>query len=212
MMKKILLIGIFCALTFPAHAYIRNAEQALETMAFYDANNERIACDNIDHVLNCIEEDERPYSGAATAITKNEDPLISAELAIKNGKINGIFKLYEGGHLSVDGFFVNGLQEGIETKYFPNGKVRTVSGYLKGELHGVVQEYDEKGTLISTVSWKFGKQDGEMRENYPNGNLKSISSWKDNKQQGKTIFYGEDGRITERALWFRGKLIKHSSN
>jgi len=212
-MKKLLLTFLLISVTSPVYAYIDNVPQTMAAMAFYDTNNQRIACDVMsDLVLYCINEDESPYSGAATAKSKTDDPQITAELKISNGKPNGPFKLFEGKDLSVEGFFVYGLLEGIETKYHPNGKTFLLTGYLHGKKHGVAQEYDENGTLIGTVSWKNGQQNGEMRENYPNGNLKSLSAWKDNRQHGISTFYGEDGRVTERSLWFKGKLIKSTAD
>lgn len=211
MMKKFLLTAIVSIIPLSAFAEGSRVDEILESLAFYDAKHERIACDSESGIILCVDENENPYSGTAYAESRTEEPAIKADLKVKDGKISGPVKIYENDVPALETFYINGIQEGIETNYYPNGKTSMIIGYLNGKRHGTSQEYDERGTLVSIANWKYDKQDGEMKEFYPNGNLKSVSSWKDDVQHGISAFYGEDGRITEKALWSHGKVVKYYS-
>lgn len=210
-MKKFLLTVFAACLPLSAFAESSHVDAVLKTMAFYDANHERIACDTTGDIIICTDENEKPYSGDAYAEEKIDEPRYKAEFKMSDGEISGPVRIFEDGQLIIETYYIRGLQEGLETNYYPDGKTYLVTGYLGGKLHGLSREYDQAGTLISLVNWKDNKQDGEMKEFYPNGNLKSISAWKDDVQHGISVFYGEDGRITEKTLWFHGKVVKHYS-
>lgn len=210
-MKKFLLTVFVVGLPLSAFAETSHIDSVLKTMAFYDANHERITCDTTGDIIICTDENEKPYSGDAFAEEKIDEPKYKAELKMNNGKISGLVKIYENDKLMVETYYIRGLPEGLETTYYPDGKTYLINGYIGGKLYGLSREYDNNGTLISIVNWKDDKQDGEMKEFYSNGNLKSVSSWKDNVQHGFSVFYGEDGRITEKTLWFHGKVVKHYS-
>ena len=210
-MKKFLLTVFAACLPLSAFAGTSHVDAILKTMAFYDANHERIACDATSDIIICTDENEKPYSGDAFAEEKIDEPKFKAELRMNNGEISGPVRIYEDGKLIIETYYIRGLQEGLETTYHSNGKTHLITGYLGGKLHGLSREYDEIGTLITLVNWKDDKQDGEMKEFYPNGNLKSVSAWKNDVQHGISVFYGEDGRISEKTLWYHGKVAKHYS-
>ena len=210
-MKKFLLTVFATCIPLSAFAERNHVNDVLKTMAFYDANHERIACDTTNDIIICNDEYEKPYTGDAYAEEKTDNPIFKAELKMNDGEVNGPVKIYEDGKLIIETYYIRGLQEGLETNYYPDGKTYLITGYLGGKLHGLSREYDKNGTLISLVNWKDNKQDGEMKEFYPNGNLKSVSKWKDDVQHGLSVFYNEDGRITEKTLWFKGNAVKQYS-
>ena len=66
------------------------------------------------------------------------------ELNYKNDELNGPYKYFnDDGQITHEGFYKNGKKHGVETKFYPSGRIRRVSKYIKGELRSWKDYEDE---------------------------------------------------------------------
>ena len=73
---------------------------------------------------------------------------LANEIIIKDGKANGIAKVYhENGNLEAETEYNNGKKNGIRKEYDENGKLKLESEYKDGKENGIRKEYDENGKL-----------------------------------------------------------------
>jgi antitoxin component YwqK of YwqJK toxin-antitoxin module len=80
--------------------------------------------------------------------------------------------------VAVKGQFVNNLEEGLWTRYYPDGQVRSTSNYLAGKLHGEFIAYDPFGRVLAKGNYTNDIKNGDWEE------------------EGKRVFYYK-GVITD---------------
>ncbi len=77
------------------------------------------------------------------------DGKLKSETYYKNGKLEGIAKIYdENGQLLDEENYKNGEAEGIRRGYYENGKLKLEINYKNGEVINK-KDYDESGKLIN---------------------------------------------------------------
>ena len=79
---------------------------------------------------------------------------------------------YFSGMKKKDGYLQDGMDEGLSSSYYKNGKTESYRNYTKGTANGEYGEYFPNGKLKQTGAFKNGKQDGLRKEWYSTGNLK----------------------------------------
>lgn len=78
-----------------------------------------------------------------------ENGKVRMEGAIKDGKRDGIWKVYfDDGKLWSEGTFTNGKRNGEAKNYFPNGKLRYEGFFTDDKKSGHWKFYGENGTLL----------------------------------------------------------------
>lgn len=76
-----------------------------------------------------------------------------------NGKLDGVHKTYyEDGNVSLEERYVDGLQNGRCTAYYPSQKISSTGELLKGHRIGDWDYYDSNGKIRSTVHYEDGKE------------------------------------------------------
>lgn len=87
-------------------------------------------------------------------------------------------------YITQDGSYVDGLEEGKWTDYFPDGKILGYRTYLNGKLHGDIALFNYKGRREIYGHYKNGLKDG---------------TWYNLKRRTKEIF-NEDKLISTSRL------------
>ncbi|NDV94962.1 toxin-antitoxin system YwqK family antitoxin [Dysgonomonas sp. 521] len=90
-----------------------------------------------------------------------------------------------------------GQSEGVQTYYFPDGKVKIASPYRNGQKDGTRKEFYENGQLKTEESYSNGDKQGAWNEYYPNGQKKTEWLCDRNRYNGPYKIYYEDGKVQE---------------
>ncbi len=123
-----------------------------------------------------------------------DSPLLRWAFTIKNkqfeGKIYNFYPLKD--QIKRTFTLVDGLMEGIDTHYFPNGSVYLEVTYVGGVIDGFCKMY-RAGRLATEAQMVNGKLGSYMKNYHDNGNLGVIIRYKDGKMDGIMETYSEDG-------------------
>ena len=109
----------------------------------------------------------------------------------------------KGSHIAYDD---KGLQTGISTFFYSNGKIKETNNYKNGELEGTSIGYYPNGARSAEINYSQGQKDGPYKLYFANGQL-STTGWYDNDLQVDSwIQYNEKGIVTERSYYLNGDL------
>ncbi|MCX7290142.1 toxin-antitoxin system YwqK family antitoxin, partial [Janthinobacterium sp.] len=113
------------------------------------------------------------------------------------GQQDGIgSKYFPDGTLELRGNWRHGLPEGEHQRYHPTGKLSETSVYRDGKrLDGPVQTFDENGKLSTSYVLRGGKMEGEMLTYFPDGKISSRSAMRQGKSNGLPTNYYPDGAV-----------------
>ena len=112
-----------------------------------------------DKIQGCL---ERIYTEAAL-IPYRHGALIQTgcdcayEFPYKNGKIEGIAKVYSYKKLAGTYPYKNGKLDGIQKRYDENGNLKQETPYKNNVIDGVEKRYYENGDLIAEITYKNEK-------------------------------------------------------
>jgi len=67
----------------------------------------------------------------------------------------------------------------VEKEYYPNGKLKSVLNYKKGQLEGIALYYHENGNLKERVNYRKGKRERTGTTYYESGKLKEEITYED---------------------------------
>jgi len=131
------------------------------------------------YITSCKTSDDR------IIILDNE--LIVHGVISKDSIYNGYIQFYnfKTGKLLYDGFYKNGIEDGVQNYYYPNGKIKITREFLNGKVLGNVRSYDSTGTTNS-VSYIYYNLPVGPNTQYIEGKLKryTFSSF-----DNETLFY-----------------------
>lgn len=68
-----------------------------------------------------------------------------------------ITKWYDNGTIAKIINFKNGWKDGNYLENWPNGKIKIISEYIKGNINGEFREWDSEGNLSKSISYLNGK-------------------------------------------------------
>ncbi len=155
----------------------------------------------------------------------------------KDGVRQGVEKVYArapevGEYLEAEIPWKGGEVHGEKKTYYPSGKVRSVTRYVKGEPHGdsvtcaenekvirrtTFRKGERQGEMIDfwassgkrrrVVPYKDGKVHGTVREFHENGKLKREIPFKDNAMHGVEKQFDKDGKLERTRYWIQGELV-----
>ena len=102
-------------------------------------------------------------------------------------------------------YYVNGKPEGPFQEWYPNHIIK-IDGYFKNGMHdGIWLYYDEVGKV--TGQGEFVAGNGTQRVYYSNGQTKQFTCYKNNLKDGDEVFYAENGKIIQRITYHNGNAI-----
>ena len=164
-MKK-LLLGLFLvssALAFSARV-VKSTETVLK--------------DNIVYVG----EETTPYTGVIE--TYNEQGILLEKTEFKNGLRDGSSKKYfiNGGKVSLEAIFSNGIQVGVQKRYYESGELLSERSYKNGKMDGIGKSYYQNGQVEMEEPYKNGERDGVIKVYDENGKLVRQATFKNGKQ------------------------------
>jgi len=92
------------------------------------------------------------------SITESLKPGFSGweERTFKNGKLNGITKLYINGFLSAEVNYKDNEFHGATRTYYESGKLSSESNFVNGKGDGISKGYYENGALKFQAEKKYG--------------------------------------------------------
>ncbi|MHB9343649.1 toxin-antitoxin system YwqK family antitoxin [Fusobacterium polymorphum] len=143
-----------------------------------------------------------------TGIVKGKLKGLFVETPYKDGKINGVKKIYYNGVVRFEFPFIDGEMNGIGKEYYSDGTIRTETPYKNNKPNGVVKTYDVLGNLESEVPFTDNEIDGVAKYYRTNGKLRSEISYKNGILDGVHRVYNEfDGSILGEEIYKDGKKI-----
>ena len=164
--------------------YIKLALSAIITCSIGYAENLKECESEEDKIQGCL---ERIYTKAALIPYQHGDLKWTAcdcayEFPYKNGKIEGIAKVYSDEKLLVGTYpYKNGKLDGIQKWYYENGKLGVETSYKDGKVDDIVKRYDENGNLKQETPYKNDAIDGVEKRYYENGDLIAEITYKNEK-------------------------------
>ena len=144
-----------------------------------------------------------------------------AEYNLKDGKIDGIVKVYfKSGQIYSTAVYKNGIKNGKTIIFQENGKIESEEIYLDSNLHGFCKYYHENGKLRYTGNYYNNKAEGlftyysytgNIRKEIPfindkksgiikeydsiSGSIVSLTEYKDDLLNGSFVYYYPTGQI-----------------
>ncbi|HLP14404.1 MAG TPA: hypothetical protein VK177_20915 [Flavobacteriales bacterium] len=138
------------------------------------------------------------------AIEYGFDGVITKETMYKNGKKDGIRKVYDKGKLEREENYNEGIQDGEEKIYWDNGKLRTTNTYVNGSKSGMSVEFKADGMKQSEVMFKDGKEEGIYRS-YNGGKVDQEGNYSHGEKTGEWKLYYGDKILIELVTYSNGK-------
>lgn len=159
----------------------------------YKKNNKAVAKEIYDEEWKLLKREGKLPDGLIKEYDSNGK--IRAEINVKKGRKNGVFKLYEDGELVMEVNYKNGKREGI-MNMLEGGKIVQEAVY-KGDKamdYGKVYDYYDNGNLKG--KWRFT---GSDKKGYliPNGTTKTYSE--------------SDGNLEADEYFMHGRLIDYDA-
>lgn len=96
---------------------------------------------------------------------------------------------------SLHTFFVDGVQQGMETLYHKNGVKLWEVNYVDGKREGVFLTRNMYGNESSLVYYFNGKREGKITKWYNNKQVKLVGCYTDDKKEGDFLVWTIDGKL-----------------
>ena len=147
--------------------------------------------------------------------------LITDLISYAEDKKNGPHVIYTDSVRLKTDVYVNDIQNGVSTYYYPNGEVHKLIPFINNLENGKGREYSIDGRLITLLSYKdgflrksvklnrqdkLGRKQGLWQEFYKNDILKMEGVFVDDKKNGLFKYYDEKGNLKE-ILKFEDDLL-----
>ena len=100
-----------------------------------------------------------------------------------------------------------GCSREVEKEYYPNGQLKSVLNYKKGQLEGIALYYYENGVLKERVNYRKGKRERTGTTYYESGKLKEEITYENGVKVNVKLF-GEDGALISVSAYKDGKLVE----
>lgn len=100
---------------------------------------------------------------------------------------------YTNGQVKIEGYYVNGLQDGLWVEYYKNGTPQFKTHFKEGMYNGTRDIYFEDGSLQVKSTYINDKRHGTYIKNFSNGNPKERSEFNNGKRIGTYLEYFENG-------------------
>lgn len=93
--------------------------------------------------------------------------------------------------------YKQGKLEGLQTIYFPSGKIAEETTYKDGQREGIYKIYTENGFVIEESTFKNNQYDGLAIFRDASGKIVSKGNFMKNEKKGVWEFY-EDGKLVKK--------------
>jgi antitoxin component YwqK of YwqJK toxin-antitoxin module len=131
------------------------------------------------------------------------------ERLINNKMLSTAYKLSNQNIIKIKEYeydFESGNLDGIYTKYYDNGNIKTEVNYINSKKNGIYREYDETGQLLTEITYINDKINGECKSYYDTNKILSICNYKNDFLNGQNIKYYQNGNIEYKCNYINGCL------
>ncbi len=100
-----------------------------------------------------------------------------------------------------------GCSRKVEKEYYPNGQLKSVLNYKRGQREGIGLYYYENGALKERVNYRKGKRERTGTTYYESGKLKEEITY-ENGVKVNIKLYGEEGELISESVYKEGELVE----
>lgn len=138
--------------------------------------------------------------------TSNELSLRNDTLFYRNTKFTGaVYELdTEGDTLAVSSF-LDGLQDGISTKWYSNRRLMEIRSYTQGRKSGKQIAYFENGGKKFEFVAQDDRYEGELKEWNAEGNLIHLATYRNGQEEGTQKMWYDNGKIRANYVMKNGR-------
>lgn len=112
-----------------------------------------------------IEEDAVKYFSTRPYYSYFKDKINRTQGGSTGKLLHGTYQKFSSGEVLVEqGEFKYGLKTKLWKSWHPNGNLKSVTTWKKGEQNGLFEEYNEKGLLVRRGKYKAGKLAGKVNQ------------------------------------------------
>jgi len=126
---------------------------------------------------------------------------------IRKEKIE-VISYYSDGTVSNKVTFENGLRQGKEYAYYPNGKLFEEVDNLDNEYHGMYRRWDVNGKLIGETEFLYGYLHGKSNTYFEYGNVSQQAEYIYGLLNGEVKRYDKNGKHILEQQWYYGNRLK----
>lgn len=116
-------------------------------------------------------------------------------IGYKNGKAEGLYKIYKNGFLKETGNYENDILEGDILAYYPDGTLSNSEHFSNDKRNGAVTAYYNIGTKRYEYIYEKGLLNGALKDYYKNSKLSETSNYVAGKATGNYKAFYEDGQL-----------------
>jgi len=134
-----------------------------------------------------VGEMKRYFPNGGVRVTMNYDSTST--------KANARF-FWQSGNLAASGNYVNTKRDSVWLFY--SGQTKMVAKraeYTEGKLNGIEQKFYPDGRVAEELTWKEGMKNGVWKQFFRNGQLKSTATYHDDRLDGVYTAYFSNGKI-----------------
>ena len=132
----------------------------------------------------------------------HEDGSIALKGYLKDGVAVGKWEEWYGsGQKKAEYSFLDGLEQGQRTTWYPSGQLAEQGEMRFGDQEGTWKMWYESGLPMAETSYKKGVESGERTHWYKSGKKKSQATVLGGLQNGLRIFWYETGQIKARGYF-----------
>ncbi|WP_235904666.1 toxin-antitoxin system YwqK family antitoxin [Patiriisocius marinus] len=147
-------------------------------------------------------QNEKPFTGIA--VSKYPNGIPSEKVTYLNGIKNGLqTKWFADGIKSFETTYTNGKRNGTSTTWWKNGKLRSQGSYTNGIAQGTHEQWYISGAPFKKLSLVNGKEEGLQQSWRENGKIYNNYEAKNGRifglKRANLCFQLEDGVITTTA-------------
>jgi antitoxin component YwqK of YwqJK toxin-antitoxin module len=124
------------------------------------------------------------------------------EACVKEGHGTFIVRDSFGNLISKDTIAAGEVAE--KSLFFPNGELKQITPYFKGQIHGHLKTYLAGGQPFSIEEWRYGQKHGNCLY-FENGTVSQLIPYVEGKKQGIEVHYQDHMRVVEEITWKKGK-------
>jgi len=106
-----------------------------------------------------------------------------------------VFKEFQKGDTAIFTGYLNGLEEGVSKKWYPNKQISEIRMYHHGKKTGTHKGYWENGKIKFEYNFLNGEHNGMTKEWYENGQFYKLFHYKMGYEEGSQKAWWENGVI-----------------
>ncbi len=124
----------------------------------------------------------------------------------KTKKFDGyVYELYSSKDTIYVKSYVNGIEEGVHKKWYPNKQLSEQRFYHNGKKEGTHKAWWENGKLQYEYQISNDEYTGEYKEWNPNGKLLKIFHYKNGQEDGSQKLFYDNGSIRANYVIIKGR-------